>query len=313
MRKKPSLIISLLLVIILPTIFYIHNESLIVDQKKTEYSNIPPGIKENSGVITHGLYEPNGKLIDNGSPMAIPDNGRLEKVVSFSRFNKIVSEYGLINLVDFEQVDFEVEGTTFRMYPLMVEPNETANIHTVVNIGNDTKEIVYLIVPKPNYLLEEKDTGKALYLQELYSMRFHLVGAAQKAKTDISYIPPKETTNINPITDMSLSQLKDRSRLIFQGKSGQRVYLRICDEKKDMEYALIALLDWNQVPFLNSKVNFVQVPKGQTYIFQMELPQTSKKVNYQIIALPKPFAQKKDLSGTSAIATRVVVSPDSPR
>ncbi|PFA72364.1 hypothetical protein [Bacillus cereus] len=103
-------------------------------------------------------------------------------------------------------------------------------------------------------------------------------------------IAPLKTSYECPIDNVFISETEELIALM-SAKSGQEFYLTVGNPTdKVMDYALVSFLNWEQVPLINEKVIlYVTVNLNEKKIFQLKLPETDKKKNYQVVALPFPY------------------------
>lgn len=169
--------LALLFIIIITTALIMYN---LFNEDHSDKSIDPtrPGITESSNKILYSLYHQNGDLIDNGSPLT-PNNGKINKTVSLNHFID-EKKYALLVLVDFKHMPFKVNNQEYETYEFGMKPNSKVNIETHVNVKKSSKEIDYLIIKKPDYLLKEKDIRRASVLQEVKFMRYPLKNKNQK-------------------------------------------------------------------------------------------------------------------------------------
>ena len=65
-------------------------------------------------------------------------------------------------------------------------------------------------------------------------------------------------------------------------------------EKTKTDYAVIALLNWNQVNINDKMVNFIRVPSKSIIYSNLSFPKIEKDSNYQILVFPKPYNISKE-------------------
>ncbi len=304
MRRPLILIITIVLMLIFIMIRFLnhHNDNQEV------FKDIPPDIESNSGNIAVGLYEPNGKLIEEGSVLKYPEDGQLIKVISLSHFFDKEGDYGLIILRDFNQAEFEVDGKKHLMYPFIVKPNQTINIKTKIEIKKGIKELDYLVIKKPNYLLKEENIQKASFLQNVIAMRF-LIEKGEEKKIPF-YTKPFKTFD-SPSTSLFISR-SNNLKLMYTSKSNEEVFLSIGHpEGKNSDFAVVAFLNWKQVPLNSQKINYVNVEKEKREVFLLRLPQVSREYNYQVVSFPKPYQISSSDYGNQIVygSPRIVLQP----
>ncbi|WP_221569301.1 hypothetical protein [Alkalihalobacillus sp. TS-13] len=287
-KSKILIIISIIFLCTIPAILYFSNVTTEKKDSMVFSSQQRPGVSENSNKITYGLYSTDGELIDNGSTLD-PINGQINKVISLSHFINETREYSLIILSNFKQVPFKIKGEEYLNYTFKMKPNSTINLNTIVNVGQDTKELDYLLIKKPNYLVKDRDIKKASILQEVIAMRFSITNSI-KTRFD-SENPLKEYSN-GPNDYIFISKSMDKLGVVYKAKPDQKLYLSVGNVNKDekKEFALVAFLGWKQVPLIdNKKVNYISVDPGKRKIYSLDLPKSDKAKNYQVISIPSPY------------------------
>ncbi|WP_033826503.1 hypothetical protein [Bacillus andreraoultii] len=161
-------------------------------------------------------------------------------------------------------------------------------------IGDETKEVDYLVIKETNLLIEEFDLDPVLSMKQILSLRYDI---ENKQPLFTESIFPIATTSEGTIDGVFLSESKSELNSLTSANRGQSVYLTVGNATDEVvNYALIALLDWEQVPLIdNQLVHFVTVNPNEKKVFEMTLPNTIKKKNYQVLAFPHPF----DVSNTN--------------
>ncbi|GGE68914.1 hypothetical protein [Priestia taiwanensis] len=274
--------------------------------------NIDDKSKSNSNKVglgwELGLYGKDNKIIDNGSRLAV-EEGEVSSRLSFSHYMNDEREYKLIALHDFRQSPFEVEGQTYQSYDFLAKADDTVDIDFIDTLQDNTKEVSYLIIKQPHVLLE-KFESEAVSLGNLLSLRYPIED--RNTPTENSLLPFLISTK-EPIASVFLSEQAEELTALMTAKSGQEVYLTIGNPgNESVQYALIAFLDWQQVPVINNEVvNYVTVEPGEKKIYKLTLPRVSTKTNYQVVALPDPYkVSNSNYSSQSVEASlRTVIQP----
>lgn len=170
-----------------------------------------------------------------------------------------------------------------------------------------------MIIKKPDYLLKEKDIGRASVLQEVISMRYPLKNQNQKMK-EVDFQKPLKEASGGPIDNVFLSREIERLGVVYNIEEQKNIYLSSgnLDEDNAQRYALVAFLDWKQVPIMDNRdILFTSVPPDTKQIFNIELPSTDTQKNYQILDFPQPFdvSEENFYSQRTFGTIRTIVKP----
>lgn len=272
-----------------------------LDKKKevVNFNNNTFNFSKNSNYTVYTLYEPDGTIIQSNSPLKYSKQGELYTVLSLSHFFKIEGDYGLIILKDYQQSPFEIENEEYEFYPFNVSSNHTVNLHIKVDVNETTNEIVYVIIKKPGYIMEDNDVKKSTFLSHFATIRHPIEGCKDASKISVQYEEPISILQTEMGTGIFPSRHTDKSQIIFHADSNEKVHLRVgnmSELKENLDFAIVAFKDWKQVPLLNGKlVNFLDVSKGVTHLYELTFPETEKLSNYQIIGFPRPFRSLKNI------------------
>lgn len=279
MKKSKIVFISIFLlitIILLSTRFYDHSV------KRSDGRLMP-----SSNKIGLGLYGKDKKVIDNGSKLNV-EVGKINTKLSLSHFVDIDRDYKLIVFNNFKQVDFEANGKNGKSHNFNAKANTTVDIEVLNEVSDDTKEVDYLVIKMPNTLIEEFDPQPVLSMQQILSLRYDIENVEIPINESA---PPLITTNEGPIDSVFISDSMEELNALTSASSEQDVFLSVGNTSNEVvDYALIALLDWEQVPLIDEQlVHYITVHPNEKKIFEITLPNTDEKKNYQIFAFPFPF------------------------
>lgn len=218
----------------------------------------------------------------------VPEDGVLHNTFSLTHDFSFDAEYGLLVLVDYLQVDFLVNGEQYNFYPIEVGANKNIELELKVQELDDASNILYLIVYQPNYQLEENDISRAmdLYLESYIKLPLN---RGEKSMDKFPFENPTEIGQKDVNSGM-IRLLKEKNEFILmtRAKSEEEIYFEIGNDlKQDIPYSIIALQDWEQVPFKNGDlIKHVKVDPGNNHYYDLTLPSVDDNVNYQLIAFP---------------------------
>lgn len=289
--KKLILFLGVLLIVII----YIFNQS-ITSKNQPVLNDVPSWVEENSNVVSYGLYDSDGNIINASDKLTCPKNNQLNNTLSFSHFFKNGGDYGLIILADFKQTEFQVNNDNYKLYPFKIQPNSSININITVPIENNTKEISYIIVKKPNFFMRDENLKTATFLREVIVLRYNFEDSNGSLQIDTKYKKGLKTYSKATSTGIFTSNVPDLSKIIFNTESNKDAYIRVGNETQvDLDFALIAFKDWEQIPLLdNELINYVKSSDGETQVYNLRFPEVKKLSNYQVIAFPKPYNYSND-------------------
>lgn len=246
----------------------------------------------NTNTISYGLYEENGTLINNH--IINTKNNQLTKVFSISHYINENRKYLLLVLNDFKQSQFEVSGRSYFSYEFSMQPNTTKAIPINIEITDNTKEVDFVLIKNPDFLLKKDDIKLASLLQEVICLRYSINQPIKKVK-EIEYEDPLKIYVKGPNDNVFISNSIEQLKIVYEGISSESMYLHVGNiSQEPMDYALISFLDWKQVPLLDNMVSYVSVKPDTRKVFNLELPSTNEEKNYQILAFPMPFRVSDD-------------------
>ncbi|ARU59635.1 hypothetical protein CBW65_00025 [Tumebacillus avium] len=306
MKKKTRLWFLTALVIVLAGV-----SLYLFDPTQTEplYADIQPDSGKGSNTISYGLYEPDGKIIDNGTVLTPGPDNRITKVLSLSHFIEVDRKYGLVVLEDFKQIPFTVDGKTQTFYSFVMTPNKTINLKIDLTVSDGVQELDYLIIKKPEYLVTDQDIEKASALQEALPLRFPI----NRQDNSLNYAVPAQTFTSGPNDNVFISRQAEELKILFQSKDDEPAYLSVGNiQKQDVDYALVAFQNWEQVPVDGQQpVLFTKLKPGERAVYPLQFPGTDAEQNYQIFAFPKPFqVDRKDYASQHLYGTlRTILQP----
>ena len=309
-NKLSSILFSIgILILIFSGLLYFFNTQTKQDPATT-HSEL---LETNSNNIGIGMYDENNRIIDNGSTLEV-SNGIIHSRLSLTHSINNKREYKIIALNNFIQTPFKVNGEQYTSYDLQTNANETIDINISHTTNENTKEVDYLFIKKPNFFLEEFKPEAIGSLQQIMGLRYNLntdIMDFEMLKKDS--LPPSSILNEGPIDNVFISEKEDELNALMVSKSGQDIYLTVGNPSNNyLQYAVIAFLDWEQVPFSDNQfIIYVGVQPGEKKVYKLQLPFVKTKTNYQIIAFPNPYEVSKSNYPSQSIeaSIRTVIQP----
>ncbi len=255
-----------------------------------------------SNVVEYGIRTTKGNIISTGKtipPKLIEDGLILE----LSQDLQETRDYLVLFFIDYQQVFVESSSEIVKQIRVELDPLDTEKIPFKIDLPSGSKELSILIIKKPNYMVEQGDVERAMKAEDVLSLRYCIDLNSEK-EYQLSKLE-HDVIDGNQITRVFLSNERNELKICTTLASGEETYITLGNKKDTgVEYALIALKDWNQVPIENELVQYFFVDVNKYIIFKHILPKTKHEANYQLILFPYPFnVTEKDLSTTFTYTT----------
>lgn len=293
MRKKSVAVCVLLIILTLLGCARTEFES-------TANRNQLPMAKAGSGVITLGLYNPNGK-IEEKNIFHISQGEVFYKYVAFSSFVNHNQKYLLTVTDNFNQTPFSINGKTMLTYEFNLKSNETIDIPVKIhNLQQGFHEIDFFIFKSPHITMDKEDINMANSLQQVYAIRCNVIINSQEV------IRPQITTkqyvyyfNQNNIFEGILNNknIIDKKVWLFERVHKNKIeyFLHLGNvSNKSNTYAVISFLDWKQVPVTdNINVLYLNLNKNEEKVYDcsISIPKSEKtRLNFVSLIIPNPFS-----------------------
>lgn len=294
--------ITIIMVIAFAVILYVilHNflsaDKTTVNKSNSETQDaISKEPEANTDTIAYGLYNAEGKYVDNGSKLTA-ENNVVNVNVSIDHNLNERREYALIVLEDFKQESFNLENKkeSTQKYLFTMKPNTSKNIAVKVPVNSNTQELTFLLTKKPSYKLKEMNPNKAAILGEVLSMRYPLDHNNNLA--NLKETKPDDIIKDGLNENMFITSDRQKLKSVITEKEGKTLSFSVGnDTEKTLRYAIIALKDWKQTDVTESKkVLYTTVAASERQLFDFTLPHVKKDSNFQLIAFPYPYQVSKD-------------------
>lgn len=299
MKINRYYIVATIFIILIFSSYFFYNNTFINDNS----SNVTSNTRENNSnsvnrqavnTIGYGLKNSKGEHIDNGSNIN-PQNNIISVNVSINHNLDENREYGLIVLEDFKQVPFKIENEQeFTKYFFSMSPNTSKYIKVTLPVNSNAREVIFLLIKKPNYKLKEMDFNRAAILEEVLSMRYPINQA--KNSDNVKESEPDYIIKDGLNENMFVTKNKEKLQAVFVETEGKELTFSVGnDTEQPMRYAIVALKDWEQNKIINNQdVIYTTVPSGVRQIFDFNLPNVDSETNFQLIALPFPYEVSKE-------------------
>lgn len=290
MKKSQVLFFITFICILFISILIVFNQK--DNQNSISNSNeesVDERLTKGSGLVGYGMYGKDNKIIDNGRDLEGISNMEINSKISLTNYINDDRKYKILVMNNFRQVQFEAKGNKNKSHDFFAKANTIVDTEILNEIDADTKEVAYLAIKDPDLLIEKLDLDIASSVQRVLSLRY---GLENETVPYYHYesVAPLKTGYEGPIDNVFISETEELTALM-SAESGQEVYLTVGNPTDEvMDYVLVSFLDWEQVPLINEEeVLYVTVNPNEKKIFQLRLPETDKKKNYQVLAFPFPY------------------------
>lgn len=241
------------------------------------------------GQIAFGIYN-NDKILDSGSYI---QEKTIKHKLELSQNLAVPRDYLVLAFIDYVQTEFTVDDKTYNNYIMKLDSNDSKDIVINMNIPNNAKELCYVIIKKPAYLLRDSDMKKASALQEIMTLRYSLDKNARNINIESNIDEVLE----GPIDNIFLSESDIKLKALFTCNENEEEKLVLGNmSDKPIQYAVVQLLDWNQVAFDTKEIiKFFEVAPNTKISYAVDMPSVDKDSLIQYIAFPFPFNTSKDI------------------
>lgn len=245
-------------------------------------------IELGEGFVSYGFYSTDGKLVEHDDLYSLT-NGIFNGTYKFNQ-NREESNYMLIVLVDYLQYPFQADEKIDDKYLFTLTGSSGASIDVEIDLRKqDAREITFLIVEEPYHM--NLTNNNILASRSIYTTRVQLTQDKTDIEFDDTYHEMQPLSH--PMFELSKSH-KD-VRMTPECISGETIELMMGgSENEDMEYAVAAFSNWEQVPLWNNEmVQFVKIPAGKNIYYEIPLPEVEEDTPYQIIEFEWPFTKQE--------------------
>lgn len=209
-------------------------------------------------------------------------------------------------LVDYLQYPFQADEKIDDKYLFTLKGSSGASIDVEIYLRKqDAREITFLIVEEPYHM--NLTNNNILASRSIHTTRVQLT----QDKTDIEFDDTYH--EMQPLSHpmFELSKSHEDVRMTPECTSGETIELMMGgSENEDMEYAIAAFSNWEQVPLWNNEmVQFVKIPAGKNIYYEIPLPEVEENTPYQIIEFEWPFT-KQEFGTISCATLRTIIKKE---
>jgi len=271
-KKKYFILFFLLILIVSITIKLIPNNKTLSMQ---------------SGFVGFGLFDDSGSIIDNGDTIYLEELNKSFHIKLSQNLEKS-REYSMIVFLDYEQIEFAIEDDYTKKYNFVLSDNDTLSKDIKFDINNkEAGELSILFIKKPSDRIKKNDFSSAMKSQNIYSLRYPIGNTSDRT---IHFEKDFKQFKSEVKVDFFISKSYNDLKLITEIKENSEVKGIFSNETNNpLNYALIALNDWNQMELTNGKVSYYEIPPNTSIIADLKLPKSDSDSNIQYIAFPYPY------------------------
>lgn len=304
-----------MLVIVIPS--FIDTESDIITVSMNESSSkdkIEKSIQQSENRVSVAMYKEDSTPLLDKEQIQIDSNSFANFTLSIGHEVDSERTYGIIILQDYIQSNFYYEDQLInQILKFDAKPYTVNNLSLSVKIKPETIELVVLIIKHPDELVKEMDLDKLFYYEQVYTKRY-IVEGADLSNLSVEYIDPQYIhKTVNDQTPIFFSEDNSEKKLLSMIGANEKAYLHMGSpfEDQEMNYAVIALENWQQVKVNDKKVFHVKVPTNLSYVYEITTSKVKEETNLQYIAFPYPYEVWNDRYAFKVEQSiRTVIDPD---
>lgn len=268
---------------------------------------------EQIGGISHGILDLSGKVDDTFvHHLEIGDS--FNKFVNIANFLEGSRNFKLLTFVNFEQVDFRVDGELVDEYNFTLGSKEDIQIPvTLDKFHNGLNEVLFAVAISPDKKLSD-ETRMASEMSHMIHLRTTIVIGEDKNIPEVEFADVQ--LEDNAVGGVFISQDVGELRLLPSTtvKQGDKLnlYMNVGTGKgtKANQYALILLKDWKQVNiFEDTSVVYLDIPEGKHTWMPIELDFEEKGLkNVSAILVENPYNAISYMTSNSENSLRIGVT-----
>ncbi|MCM3393256.1 hypothetical protein [Cytobacillus oceanisediminis] len=244
------------------------------------------------------------------------NHSSFSSVFSISNQNDHKVDYLVLFLVNFKQHDVVINHKTMKKFDLSLNSKEAAFIpFEIKGLKDGFNELTILLIPEPYTQNLEKEYRFSTDLSHVIPHRFNLIINNKNVPKIIYESFTTDAEEFDLLEGAFLSKSKELVPWLTERINGkENLEYKIHVGNNDLDYknfALIALLDWEQTPINNELVQYGKIPSKSrvtidSFINKEHL--SSKGVsNFTVLYIPEPFKNINEIDFDSQIlpTTRV--------
>lgn len=290
------------------------------DQKEIAYTTADGCIyytdgtmKPGEGVVNRRLDDLDHNIYNSDRTGDIVD-GTFSAILKHQQNLPGICEYVFILMVDFKQVEFEVEGVSYRNYRFSLEGEDECQIKfKLTDLPEDAHEMEYLIFYDPDCMdlsFTEEGEENISKTEIVYAGGLTFTSSSGHPD-DLKYIKGKQFPlgEDEYFDGASLYRYKDPSYILPEAVSGEKVYFFIGSyDEEEAEYSTVAFCNWEQTNLFPGEESFyTKIPAYEMDYYEFNLPEVEKDSPYQIVVFNRPYEDTAYYSISSSSTTRTII------
>lgn len=270
-----------------------------------------------SGGISLGLYNLNGEIEKNYN-FNIDENQSIKKFLSIGNLIESERVYKLLLFIDYKQEEFKIDNReASKEFTFKMKAGETLEIpFEIPPQKKGLHDILFVIAKYPDNKSIDEDFRKNTDLSNLLFFRFStVVGGDESIPENIIFNEYGEKEHADNLDGVFISKEGDYKRWLTQEIFSNELlsfYTKVGNNSNHQRnYALITLLDWEQVDVVEGKKTvFFDLPTNTIVNLNSKIPINKSSGVYDLtpILVHNPF-QKLDVTNRQVeTAVRVGVN-----
>lgn len=262
-----------------------------------QYSYVPHA---NEGTATALISEDNKKILQQ-SNFKIQNKDDFISKIGVSNLSDKEQEFILLPIIDYKQQSIQIGKDNLDKYKFSLKPKEIIFIpFTVKNLKEGIHDIIFLLAKDPNNTNLDPNYRKATELSHIISKRMSVtVGKNKEINIPYTNIPDTETND--KLSGSIVTPTKELKPWITEEhvSHDMKYYINVGNiSKNEQDFAVIALLNWNQVSIKdNQKVIMSKIDSNTLVHIEGELKSQDIKSgvsNFTTLYIPSPYKEVKN-------------------
>ncbi len=309
MNRKKLFYMLLLTVYGLAIVFVLLNDDqeVVSDNKQKGSDNKQKETDNKQSVAMLDLGQPQGNIFSYGlqaefdTDIAFPQGGIISRkqlfedgiVFSYRQSIKEDRNYKMLCFLDYKMVDFTIEGKSYSSYDFFLKAKDKIEKRLIVDQPIDCRELTVVFIRKPEMMIDKGNIERSIRTEEVLSQRCFIDPDYQVEKTYLNSEFKEFEDKDRYIPEFYISQTLDKFRLITVTNGGSNYFMTFSNSEYDepVDYAVIALQDWQQIPINGNMVNAVTVKPKEAFYTELTFPNVEKDSNMKFLAVPMAYKE----------------------
>ncbi|MGH1146266.1 hypothetical protein [Bacillus pseudomycoides] len=270
-----------------------------------------------SGGISLGLYNSNGE-IETKYNFDIEENQSFKKFLSLGNLIENDRVYKLMLFIDYKQAEFKVDNReASKEFNFKMKAGQTLEIpFEIAPQKKGLHDMLFVIAKYPDNKSLDEDFRKKTDLSNLLFFRFStVVGGDESLPENIKFNEYGEVKAADNLDGVFMSKTGDFKRWLTEDVSKNETlsfHTKVGNNSNQQStYALITLMDWEQVNIVGDKSTvFFELPTNTIVDLKTEIPIKKEPGVYDLtpILVHNPFQKSVVTNGQVETAIRVGVN-----